>query len=560
MSNIHHALARIAFVVGVLLGLHGLAATAAAQNACLGGKIKCVGAKDACLLNVYAGALKKGVPPDAAKIQKCQSKFDDPVKGCFEKLEAANKGPCITFDDVGPLEFRVDAFLDDVRADLETGPALDVCASAKEKCIGQDAKCLLGQEANAAKKGTLADVVKLQKCRDKLAACFAKAEAKSVCNTTDDLLFRSDAVDAHVDGVVNDLNSPPLGCDCCATLPALLALTSLGSDGTSTGIMTPATCADGSSCVTDADCADFSKCIGPLRGGTLYAGGGSGGYSERPIPYLAVSYLKIASCTSGDPNLTPTTSAEVAAVGPVCATPPGTPTWGQRHCTSPGCYVGAPVDIGTTGDACGINTIAAVGGAGTGTLTCGTGEMDVSLPLDKAAYSGFCPKCLGGTLGACGSGVCSGGTRNGLSCTPETKEDTSLDCPPNPTLFGTVSIGQAGGTTGTETLSSFSLGFFPNAFCGYCTGNPSLACTNNAMCVGFGSCSTHSGGAFGRTNATFIGETGTAPGLCVATGSHPLNLVDVGCVPAATAGVISSSAGLPGPYASSVRGLIEIIP
>ena len=314
--------------------------------------------------------------------------------------------------------------------------------------------------------------------------------------------------------------------------------------GRSTGVLSPPTCADGSPCAVDTDCFG-SRCLGALRGGTLYAGGGSGNFSERPIPYLAVSYLKIASCTGSDPDLTPTTSAEVAGLGAVCATPGGTPTWGERHCTSPGCYVGAPVDIGV-GDACGVNTIAAVGGAGTGTLTCATGAMDVSLPLSKLSYFGYCPKCVGGTLGACGSGTCAGGTRNGLSCTPETKEDTSLDCPSSAGTAGTVTIGQAGGTTGVESATAFGSGFFTNMFCGFCSLNPSLPCTSSGDCVGFGTCTTHSNGAFGRLSATSIVQTGNAPGICVATGSHPISLVDVGCVPPSSPPSSTARRGSPG--------------
>jgi hypothetical protein len=101
---------------------------------------------------------------------------------------------------------------------------------------------------------------------------------------------------------------------------------------------------------------------------------------------------------------------------------------------------------------------------------------------------------------------------------------------------------------------------FTNIFCAFCSinGNP---CTSNANCAGGGdTCQTNSNGAFKRLNATSIIETGSAPNTCVATGAHPVTMVNVSCVPRTTSNTANNVGGLPGPAAVSVPATVEIIP
>ena len=92
-------------------------------NTCSAGKKKCV-------LKKAAGKLKcdEKCQKDPTKcgavltdcLQKATDKFDGgtvPTKGCFEKLEATPG--CITVDDTAALEAKVDAFIADVRFELE---------------------------------------------------------------------------------------------------------------------------------------------------------------------------------------------------------------------------------------------------------------------------------------------------------------------------------------------------------------------------------------------------------------------------------------------------------
>ncbi len=113
----HLVLASIAVLV--------LSATAQAQNKCDSGKLKCIEKKTSCLLKVRAAALQKGGAPDAGKLTLCQTKFDDPGKGCIAKLEAKQilgkpETVCTVTGDVTTLESAVDDFVASA-IDLVTG-------------------------------------------------------------------------------------------------------------------------------------------------------------------------------------------------------------------------------------------------------------------------------------------------------------------------------------------------------------------------------------------------------------------------------------------------------
>ena len=89
------------------------------------------------------------------------------LKGCFEKLEAKNDGPCLTFDDTTPMENDVDGFVSDVVQALDPGyptPALSACSSAKKKCVAKKVKALLKCHEKAVK--AVAQAVKDDKDAD----------------------------------------------------------------------------------------------------------------------------------------------------------------------------------------------------------------------------------------------------------------------------------------------------------------------------------------------------------------------------------------------------------
>jgi hypothetical protein len=78
---------QLAMVVG--LGLALVAGGAQAQSKCDGGVTKAIGKKIACKCGVHAKSQQKGLPVDAAKLQKCTDKF---TKAC---TKAVGAGGCV---------------------------------------------------------------------------------------------------------------------------------------------------------------------------------------------------------------------------------------------------------------------------------------------------------------------------------------------------------------------------------------------------------------------------------------------------------------------------------
>ena len=81
-------------------------------NKCQGSKIKAAGKKASCLLGLRSKEAAKNITADPAKVQKCLDKFGT----AFTKAEA--KPPCNTTGDATTIEGKVDAFVDDVDAEL----------------------------------------------------------------------------------------------------------------------------------------------------------------------------------------------------------------------------------------------------------------------------------------------------------------------------------------------------------------------------------------------------------------------------------------------------------
>jgi hypothetical protein len=117
-------------------------------NKCLTGKTKCVDKKVAGLLKCREKCQKDPAKCDAVQTAcetKVRDKFDGGTKGveksCFEKLEAKNDGPCVTFDDLAAMEAKADAFVVDTVATLEGSPPPGCgngVVEGMESCDGAD--------------------------------------------------------------------------------------------------------------------------------------------------------------------------------------------------------------------------------------------------------------------------------------------------------------------------------------------------------------------------------------------------------------------------------------
>ena len=567
-------------VVLAMSALTTMATSAVAQSHCSSAKVKAVGKTARCRLALEAREAA-GKPKNPARVQRCE----DEMVAAFSKYDAAYTD-CRVTGEVSWVIPVIDTFVNDVDTALSVGLP-NKCQAAKLKATGKKAKCFLDLYARTLHTLAPLDPAKVQRCHDKHTATFAQEEAKLGCATTGD----ADAIEGDVDIFTTDVQyaiveidpPPPTTTSttitsetCCGSLPSLLAVTVGTPSGAATGNVFPARCVqganDGAACSVDADCTGGGLCRGHLDAGALYLGDGGPGAIPMPlmVPDGGRSYFKVVSCTGIDPVLTPLAAAQVPP-GP--STPAGTPTYGERHCTSPGCLFGPPLGIVAPHPGANLCVIAAIDDqpdAGTGSLTCNVGKATLNLPQTWSFYltgpflgSQPCPTCVGNT--------CVGGPRDGQPCTPETGggEPTSHDCPPPPSSFvGSIPVGVTL-TTDNQTATSIATGAQANAFCGYCFDvfdtyeAPPRPCTSNAECTNgsFTSCRQRSSGAFHNASATTLSETGAAPGASMFDGAaHAATLVSLFCVPPSQDILVDAGLLLPGPGAASFHGTLQLIP
>ncbi len=129
-------------VAALVCGVTIVQPETASANKCSAGKVKCVVNKTKALLGCHGKAAGKGSTVDAVCVQKAKAKFEGGTKpGCFEKLEAKGEkagakpdAVCPTSNDTAALEAKVDAFVADLVADLDTAAAANKCVAGKTKC------------------------------------------------------------------------------------------------------------------------------------------------------------------------------------------------------------------------------------------------------------------------------------------------------------------------------------------------------------------------------------------------------------------------------------------
>lgn len=182
----------------------------AVGNSCTAGKLRCIGRKRTCLLGCYKKGASTGTAADPACLSKCREKFDggaDPTKSCFGRVEA--KGGCLVLGDTIPAECKVDVWVSTTIDALHNSSPIGTanqCLAGKLSCLSSYGKCRLGVIAKAAKKGIAADPGKLQKCTDKISACYSKLEAtKPPCLTQGDVRAIVNADDLVIDRVFSQL-------------------------------------------------------------------------------------------------------------------------------------------------------------------------------------------------------------------------------------------------------------------------------------------------------------------------------------------------------------------
>jgi hypothetical protein len=191
----------LAVALGVFAFVAAGTGTASATNKCAASKIKSAGKKAKCKLGVYGKAAGGTDPVDTEKLTKCETKFSQ----AFAKAEAkATKEPCSTTGDAQDIEDKVDAFVTDVRTEIDVVPDPSKCQSAKMKAAGKKAACLLKLESGEAGKGIVPPVDKVQKCKDKFSSASVKAEGQGDCGAA---AGDTGPIEAKVEAFVADVDT-----------------------------------------------------------------------------------------------------------------------------------------------------------------------------------------------------------------------------------------------------------------------------------------------------------------------------------------------------------------
>lgn len=173
---------------------------------CTSAKIGCINKKKACFLKCYGKAAKVGAAVDGMCLSKCSGKFDT----CFLKQDLS--GGCGITGDGPAMEAKVDAFVADVVAELDTVPVDDEnsCRAKKLQCVSKYDACVLGLLAKAAKKQSVIDpITKGKKCDRKFnggvdgvaEGCFGRLESGGSCETTGDTFDIQNKDDAFIEDV-----------------------------------------------------------------------------------------------------------------------------------------------------------------------------------------------------------------------------------------------------------------------------------------------------------------------------------------------------------------------
>ena len=318
--------------------------------------------------------------------------------------------------------------------------------------------------------------------------------------------------------------------------------------------------------------------------GGLYFGGGENGVTLPAItPDLGQTVIELTSC-----------SVQTGTVGPTTSTDTGS----NLNCSSPGCFFGGPLPIPNTANTptstCVINTVRT---AISGSVDCGLGTQDISLPLDSEIFlTGDTATDVFSTIPGtqpcplCSSGSCIGGPNDGLPCVPDDTDQsgsqpgypTSHHCPPDPMFsIGTIPINLAlttGTASWTGTVATNDTGNTVSAqsrvFCGYCrdkngTGafqQPFQQCWEAGASLGsactepFESCEQRDHGAYGPGGQAVktITVSGTPAGNVFDGASHAQKLITNFCIPPTFNATVDASANLPGPGTLALTGVTEL--
>jgi hypothetical protein len=252
-----------------------------------------------------------------------------------------------------------------------------------------------------------------------------------------------------------------------------------------------------------------------LSCGGLNLGGGAGTVPEGPTPENAPTEFNL-DCTGNVCTVTGRTSAESGS---------------NNNCSVAGCDFGTFLSIPNGGlSTCVHNTFSA---SASGMIDLNTGEFDGIIPLQSATNvtgnnANPCPSCIANQCDSSASNA-------GAPCTAINAAGDTYDCLPGGAPLIPFGVNLAPIGTAAQSMNG------PGGdFCGQRMTAPG------------------SFGCFGHPTCDYIEERGTAAGT-LTTGPAAATLASVFCIPATTNQVIDGAADLPGPGATTLPGVLEIL-
>ena len=507
---------------------------ASAASKCAQGQTDAAGKKAKAEASCYAKALQKGLPVDAACIQKAVDNFD---KG-FAKAQA--KGDCLTPDtDAASVEAAVDSMIAGTIQTVTNGsPGPDACFGKKLNAIGKKAQAFAKCFSKAAKSGVQPDPT----CGQKAASSFNGS--LKACGTPTQLSPIEAQIDTFGVALSRSVTVPTTSTTTTTTSTTTTTLppplgqhlsftTTVGTSNCAisvTGDPTTSTPLPPFSGELDSDTVGTK--ITDLGLGCLYIGGGAATVAPSLIPENATTVLDSPDGTTLSGSLG--TGRADCSVGPQgstkhCINNPSFECTTDGDCFAPGacqldptCFFGPPVLVNGFPSSCVVNAFAQ---SASGTLNTATGESTVDIELSSFVYLTLgkvtvCPICDGG--------VCNYGANAGQACTTTNSTQTTLDCMPDTgTFVATLPISLNPLTSSTITATA----------------------ADGLFCPPQG----HAG-AFGQAATQAITQNGLPAGDLTDGLAHPGVLVSNFCIPPTGSLALDGIADLPGPGSLSLPG------
>ncbi len=196
----------------ILLVASSAGAQTVTVNRCAAAKVRCVmGYTHVCgvqgvlgLFKCYQNATVRGRFAD----QVCVNRVVDKITDCFH--DAERRGPCLTTDDVLPVQAKIEAFVVDAVENLTPGfpyPLVNTCTAGKEKALAEMTSDKLECFEDAFRRDPgVVEPVCFEKPEAQYAYAWAKLEGNGGCLTEGDDVELAEKADAFIADVISSLD------------------------------------------------------------------------------------------------------------------------------------------------------------------------------------------------------------------------------------------------------------------------------------------------------------------------------------------------------------------